>query len=100
MRSDVFPRDTCVVSTEQNGAISQMTPEQINYTFNCDFNQKRSIKIYEVFRSVLCHRFLAPRFGYLFRHFGGPFYPENGFSTCFETSDNLRSKNYRNSEEL
>lgn len=57
MRSDVFPGDACVVSTKQNGAISQMSPEQINYTFNCDFNPKRSIKIYEVFQSVLCHRF-------------------------------------------
>jgi hypothetical protein len=56
VRSDVFRGDACVVSTKQNGAISQMTPEQINYTFNCDFNPKRSIKIYEVFQSVVCHR--------------------------------------------
>ena len=57
MRNDVFTGDACVVSTRQNGAISQMTPEQINYTFNRDFNQKRSIKIYKVFQSVLCQSF-------------------------------------------
>ena len=31
MRSDVFPGDVCVFSTRKNGAISQMTPEQIPY---------------------------------------------------------------------